>query len=173
MRGGKPVEGKTVDFAVFLRPSSRAASSAIRSRLQRAVGPGGAAASINNTLFDPLRERPVAIGITTRMPSPSSRSEEDVRVRLAVWAGAQFARLRSLCPTAARLVDLPLVYVCGESWYPFIASSDSLGAISRDASDRLLQTLHGIYKVANSLRRLARWVETDFQAWFERHVLPV
>lgn len=107
---GQLVESKMVDYAIYLSPDKDMATRIISIlRIQPKDSQ-----SINQTMYDSLRQRPIAISIETKIPDAS---EEDGKVQLAIWVSAQFARLRSLVKMSTspmtEIMTLPLLYVAG------------------------------------------------------------
>ncbi|KAL1639134.1 hypothetical protein SLS58_008221 [Diplodia intermedia] len=175
LASGDLVESKMVDYAIYLCPERAGIKQAIDGLLQRQ--PLGLQ-SVNQTRYDSLRHRPIAISVETKTPDAS---EEQAKVQLIVWAAAQLNRLRMLSP-GVQLLVLPLLFVSGPSWHLLFASMDpdgSLFVVLIGLSQRLYgkldmgetRSLPGLYKLLASLRRLAAWVEHDFKDWFVAGVL--
>lgn len=109
LASGDLVASKMVDYAIYLSPEHAGIKQSVHSLLQRQ--PLGLQ-SVNQTQYDSLRHRPIAISIETK--TPDAEEEEEAKVQLIMWAAAQLRRLRLLNPAAEPLV-LPLVYVSGPS----------------------------------------------------------
>ncbi|KAF4311403.1 hypothetical protein GTA08_BOTSDO13108 [Botryosphaeria dothidea] len=163
---GDLVESKMVDYAIYLCPERARIKQSIDGLLQRQ--PLGLQ-SVNQTRYDSLRHRPIAISIETKTPDAS---EEQAKVQLTVWASAQLNRLRMLSP-GVQLLVLPLVFVSGPSWHLLFASMDPNGSLRLYGKLDMGETrsLPGLYKLLASLRRLAAWVEHDFKDWFVAGIL--
>lgn len=75
---------------------------------------------INHTLFEPVRFRPIAVSIETKVAG----NDGYATTQLSVWAVAHFKRLRvimqrsGVCP---EMTLLPLIDVQGHQWYAMLA----------------------------------------------------
>ncbi|KAJ9634087.1 hypothetical protein H2201_009118 [Coniosporium apollinis] len=90
---GNVLESKMVDYAIYLAPDEEMRV-VIRDTL-RLLQPKESQ-SINQTMYDSLRQRPIAISIETKTPNAP---EEQVGVQLGVWVAAHFTRLHGLVTT--------------------------------------------------------------------------
>ena len=86
---GTKLQGKMVDFAICIEPDSRFEKN-IRNSLKRF--PAGTQ-SVNQTMIEPLRRRPIAISLETKLPYTGGATGD---VQLATWAGAGLVRTRQL-----------------------------------------------------------------------------
>lgn len=84
--------------------------------------------SLNQTLYDSVRERPLAISIETKCDGGA----KEARVQLATWAFAQHSKLERLIKQASsdvgeevgkptQIPALPMIYVSGHEWSLYIA----------------------------------------------------
>ncbi|KAJ9634226.1 hypothetical protein H2199_009056 [Coniosporium tulheliwenetii] len=126
--------------------------------------------SINQTMYDSLRQRPIAISIETKTPNAP---EEQAGVQLGVWVAAHFTRLRGLVDT--QMPTLPLLFVTGHDWHILFAASRTAGILDLYGKLRIGDTssLLGINKLISALRRLAQWVTISFKGWLESYIFLV
>lgn len=124
--------------------------------------------SINQTMYTPLCDRPIGVGIETK----AEGANEEGRVQLAVWTAAWHERMRDLMVPAGiwssetRLITMPLLLIVGHTWVLSFAC---------DRGDRLeivgemtlgeTATLKGLYTLVAALRELARWMQGQFAEW--------
>ncbi|EKG09469.1 hypothetical protein MPH_13489, partial [Macrophomina phaseolina MS6] len=119
---GGALEGKMVDYAMYLEPSP-AMRERIREMLHshaRMEPSTGVSSSINQTVYAPLRHRPIAVSIETKTPDGN---ESSAKAQLAVWAAAQLEHMRRLSPRM-HLPTLPLVLISGVDWDVYYVRAD-------------------------------------------------
>lgn len=87
---------------------------------------------INHTSFDPVRFRPIAVSIETKVDG----SEVEATIQLSVWVVAHFKRLQAIiqrsgvCP---QMSVLPLIHILGHDWFATLAvqgDSKTVGILS-------------------------------------------
>lgn len=120
--------------------------------------------TVNQTLYSPLRTRPIAVSIEAKSQAPHTTG----RSQLAIWTYAWFARVTQVAPNA-HIPALPLLRIVGHDWYVLWAwknSEDPLRmTLTSDLAFGHTRSFHGVYKILAMLRRLAKWVEEVFQPW--------
>ena len=75
---------------------------------------------INHTSFEPVRFRPIAVSIKTKVAG----NEADARFQLSVWVVAHFKRLQVIMQRSGvspEMTVLPLINVQGHEWYTTLA----------------------------------------------------
>jgi len=74
--------------------------------------------TVNQSNYNPLRFRPIAISIETKAPDAP---KEEAKIQLGMWAAAYFDRIRMLSDKKPVTVTLPLLYVSGAEWFLLFA----------------------------------------------------
>lgn len=75
---------------------------------------------INHTSFEPVRFRPIAISIQTKVAA----TEAEATTQLSVWVVAHFKRLQLIIQRSGaspEMTVLPLIYIQGHEWYTTLA----------------------------------------------------
>ncbi|CAJ2508460.1 Uu.00g134860.m01.CDS01 [Anthostomella pinea] len=175
-RGGDLLQSKFVDYSMNLDLDVGEMMTDIMRRQPPACR------TLAPTMYAPVRSRPQAVAIETKVANAAS----DPLVQLTIWAAASFERLRQLQAPAQTgggngdndalevesIITLPLIQVRGHDWHLWFAR-DSPHNI--DLHGPLLigstATLLGTFKLVRSLRALAWWVATRFRPWFESVIL--
>jgi hypothetical protein len=115
---GTMFQGKMVDYAICLEyPRVEPMFGRIRSTLQ--LEPTNLQ-YINHTSYEPVRFRPIAISIETKVTG----NETEATTQLSVWAVAQFKRLQSIIRRSGKsseMTVLPLIHVQGHRWFVTLA----------------------------------------------------
>lgn len=111
---GDILKSKMVDYTINLLPNEEMRS-VIRLLLQSQPAD---LKTLNQTMYGPVRFKPIAISIGTQTPDGS---EQDAEVHLGVWVAAHFNRLRMLSHEDPVSLTLPLLYVSGPEWYLLFA----------------------------------------------------
>ena len=95
------MQGKMVDYAVCLVPPQR-----IEERINTTIAKFPKdAQSVNQTLYEPLRHKPIAFNIETKKPFTGG---QDADVQLSVWAGAGLLKMGQLMDKQNRhRVEIP------------------------------------------------------------------
>ncbi|KAI1112016.1 hypothetical protein F5Y14DRAFT_284876 [Nemania sp. NC0429] len=162
------LQSKLVDYSLNLVPARDSPLAdaidkfiATQSPEMRTVAP---------TMYDPVRRRPQAIAIETKL----ANSPSDPLFQLTVWTQATFARFRRLIdstrgPDGISLLSLPLIAVRGHEWRLWFGHDTAhalelYGPLTIGSTETLMNT----FKLIRSLRILAEWVDTDFRVWIER-----
>lgn len=120
--------------------------------------------TINQTLYSPLKKRPIAVSIETKSPASHTTGMS----RLAIWTYAWFARVTEVEP-GAHIPALPLLRIVGHDWYVLWAWKHSEAPLRMNLTSDLhfghTRGFHGVYQILAMLRRLVKWVEEVFQPW--------
>lgn len=112
---------KIADYAIYIQPDALL-KEAIRRSLRASLEK-----SVNQTEYDPLRTRPIAISIETR----ACGQNDEARAQLSVWALAQFERYHRLFDTIGDLgLALPLISVYRHEWSLFFAMESGNAMVS-------------------------------------------
>jgi hypothetical protein len=174
---GNPVlrENK-VDYGIFLQPTQH----------QGSVGPGNnddddglgklladlcrKGVDINHCGLSDSAPTPLAISIETK--SLQANAVEG-SVQLANWVRAHFRQLAQVVeyhgrdPADCPLPAVPLMYVEGPRWrVDFAERQDGKTVIFTGFSIGTTETIYGCYQICEAIRVLAKWVQTDFRAWW-------
>lgn len=107
-----------VDFAIVLNSSSENdttienASTSVRATVD----------SFNQTFYPPIRLKPIAISIESKLPG---KNWDDAQIQVSTWAAAQFNKYEQLMSDSGKQISqlpiLPLLVVQGNEWYFLIA----------------------------------------------------
>jgi hypothetical protein len=103
---------KMVDFAVVLRPEEEF-QNLIDTFLDKQPY---TMATINQTIYEPLRTRPAPIFIETKT---SSGNMDTANVQLGVWVAAWHQRMRSIIALGGgtdKVITIPVIQVIGSVW---------------------------------------------------------
>jgi len=127
--------------------------------------------SINHTSAPYLHFEPIAVSIDTKR---AAIGEDEGNNQLAVWVCAQFNHLRILSATT----DEPpppclLIHTHGHDWKMLVADCSVGGRIMILRYHNLGQTntIVGICKILESLRKIGEYVEDVYKPWFRKNVL--
>lgn len=182
---GGAMQSKMVDYAIVINPSLRRSGepdTSLHNRIIERLTRQGGDASINQTMADWVRFKPIAINIETKR---GAVSEVEGHVQLCTWLTAQYSRLRQLCGTEkdtkgryinqVPLPSSPVLFAQGNRWVMMIACIRDNERIDLIRELYLGETgsLAGVYQLIAAIRRLAQWVHDDYRPWFERQVLDV
>ncbi|KAH7016336.1 uncharacterized protein B0I36DRAFT_337369 [Microdochium trichocladiopsis] len=180
---GHAVGGRLVDFCITIDVDRDAVTDLLATQSE-------ALCSLNQTLYTPLRQRPIAIVAETKTETAPETGEN----QLAIWTKAWLNRLRMF--GNANLTDvppLPLLRIKGHEWYLLLAWEEApsprtdgddenefaqLGA-RKEPKLVLLGDLHigstrsilTVYQLVNALRHLTRWADGPFREWYQYSVL--
>jgi len=118
-----------VDYAIYLEYSDQdRATDAIISLVK---DEHHTAQSINHTMYEPLRFRPIAISVETKT---SDGSESTADIQLGIWVAAHFAKLLLFMKEndrkTERLPVLPVLYIAGPHWSVQFAVHQGKGIVS-------------------------------------------
>ncbi|KAF7549734.1 hypothetical protein G7046_g8246 [Stylonectria norvegica] len=170
---------KMVDFALVLRPNE-----ALQSLIEGFLSTQPyTRASINQTIYEPLRLRPAPIFIETKT---SSGNMDTANVQLGVWVAAWHERVRDIIAIKGgtdKVITIPMIQVVGTVWTVLFAVDRG----SEIVSFLLLITLHhltseqrladgdfrvgdtstiiGIYQLQATMAALACWMKDIFEPW--------
>jgi hypothetical protein len=101
-----------VDFAVVLRPEEEL-QNLIDTFLDKQPH---TMATINQTIYEPLRTRPASIFVETKT---SSGNMDTANVQLGVWVAAWHERMRSIIALGGgteSMITIPVIQVVGSVW---------------------------------------------------------
>ncbi|KAI0542181.1 hypothetical protein GGR58DRAFT_497534 [Xylaria digitata] len=166
-KSGETLQSKLVDYSLNLVPAH---DSLLADAIDNFVDTQSPEMrTISPTMYDPVRRRPQAVAIETKVTS----SPSDPLVQLTVWAQATFTRFRQLINSkygsdGVSLLTLPVIAVYGHDWHLWFSHDTAhtfelCGPLKIGSTETLLNT----FKLIRSLRTLAEWVETDFCIWME------
>jgi len=171
---GSVLQSKMVDYALIMNPLAEgrlhdqivarlnADQKLARTSVERKC-------SINHTDAEYLWFSPIAVSIETKR---GAVDEDNMRVQLALWVSAHFAKLKELSPTA-KPPPLPLLSIQGHYWKLMIAFVKGNGGIVILADLALGDTFtaKGTYQVVAAVRRLAMWVDEEYRPWYQKAIL--
>ncbi|KAK7403441.1 hypothetical protein QQX98_010807 [Neonectria punicea] len=178
---------KMVDFALVLRPDE-ALQSLIQGFLSKQPH---TCASINQTIYEPLRLRPAPIFIETKT---SSGNMDTANVQLGVWVAAWHERLRSIIAIRGetdKVITIPVIQVVGSVWTLLFAVDGGSEIVSflplstrhhltseqrlADGDFRVgdTSTIVGIYQLRATMAALACWMEDTFEPWITDLLISV
>jgi hypothetical protein len=162
----KATKARQVDFCITIG-NTRSARERVEAYIEQ-VG----RISINHTSANYLKLTPIAVSIETK----KERSDEGGAMQqLGTWVAAQFALLRFLVGEGGALPPLILVTVQGHEWKVMVATSTGVprehGVIFRDISIGESDTLLGVCRILQGLRRIAGYIIEEYEPWFLREVL--
>ncbi|KAM4065626.1 hypothetical protein HRG_012895 [Hirsutella rhossiliensis] len=158
---------KKVEFCIYFNLSHDACSD-IRPAVEFARG-SLQEDSINHTGYYPLRERPIALSIETKM---TGQGWDSAALQLGVWQAAHWNFLDELSGLApARLEQpekttpefLPCILVQGHSWELVITTREnSQTVIWTELNLGSTGSVQGIYQLIHALQRLRKWALEDY-----------
>ncbi|KPM44076.1 hypothetical protein AK830_g2421 [Neonectria ditissima] len=188
LASGLTASSKMIDYALFIgdghEPSSHenAAPSESHSTLSRDISNlvTNSSDSINHIPYPALRHRPIGISIETKT---ISRTEEEARVQLGIWAASQMNRIRHLgleydtdFDGILQQMVFPLLYVNSSQWSvlfarPFLQlrqgrTRDIKIVIYRGINLGDTASLVGTYQLLRALRILRNWADVIFRGWW-------
>ena len=76
---------------------------------------------INHTSFEPVRFRPIAVSIETKV----SGNEAEATTQLSVWMIAHFKRLQKILERSkvqSEMIVLPLIHIQEHEWFATLAA---------------------------------------------------
>lgn len=118
-KNGTRIEGKMVDYAICLEFCE---TEPIYKRMLTALKLEPPENKyINHTFFEPVRFRPIAVSIETKLTA----NENEAVTQLSVWVVAHFKRLNRILQLAgvgSGLTVLPLIYIQGDEWFATLAA---------------------------------------------------
>ena len=141
-------------------------------------------ATVNQTAYSPVAERPIFVSIETKT---IQSSEEAAKAQLGMWADAGNRRAECLMeitkprglrqgehPTRTQLAA-PLLLISGHNWdlYWAIDRGDKIDALRYRQHLGTTKTIGDIYMLLASVRSLAAWGVDVFYPWWEQDVLHV
>ncbi|KAI1423325.1 hypothetical protein F5Y12DRAFT_716510 [Xylaria sp. FL1777] len=166
-KSGETLQSKLVDYSLNLVPARNTPLADAIDNFVDTQSPE--MRTIAPTMYDPVRRRPQAVAIETKLTNSSS----DPLVQLTVWAQATFTRFRRLIDSkygsdGISLLTLPLIAVCGHEWHLWFSRDmphtfELYGPLPIGSTRTLMNT----FTLIRSLRTLAEWVDTDFCVWVE------
>ncbi|KAI0402328.1 hypothetical protein F4802DRAFT_377536 [Xylaria palmicola] len=149
-----------VDFAIALEPGGPGGSVDQIEALRESM-PGW---SVNHTDYTPLINRPIAVSVETKRTNDDF---EKARVQLMVWLAAHWMKVESMtgCPPEV----LPAIIIQGHNWYLVTSTraSDGKKFLWCKHNFGSTSTPLGIYKIAWTLRYLAKWAVDMHWSWFK------
>ncbi|KAF4472842.1 L-aminoadipate-semialdehyde dehydrogenase [Fusarium albosuccineum] len=168
-QSGGELQAKMVDFCITL--SDPRLQQDVWNRLSRARD----SHSINHSSTNPLRSRPIAVSIETKVVD---NSVEEAKAQLSVWASSHLKRLRTLSGTSQTHIELnitlPVVQVNGSVWtLLFLIDGEDMVQLVETVTIGDTRSVIGCYQVVAFLRHLGRWALTVFQPWLYENVLDM
>ncbi|KAF4465682.1 methyltransferase type 11 [Fusarium albosuccineum] len=151
---------KMVDFAVVLCPEKEL-QNLIDTFLDKQPH---TMATINQTIYEPLRTRPAPIFIETKT---SSGNMDTANVQLGVWVAAWHERMCGIIALgggADKMITIPVIQVVGSVWtllFVMDAGAEIVSCFARDTD-----SIFGIYQLQAAMSALADWTKDTFQPWF-------
>ncbi|KAH6982503.1 hypothetical protein EDB80DRAFT_255054 [Ilyonectria destructans] len=155
---------KMVDFAVVLRPEEEF-QNLIDTFLDKQPH---TMATINQTIYEPLRTRPAPIFIETKT---SSGNMDTANVQLGVWVAAWHQRMRSIIALGGgtdKVITIPVIQVIGSVWTLLFVLDAGTEIRMLDGNFRIGDTdsIFGIYQLQAAISALADWTNDTFEPWF-------
>ncbi|KAI1394965.1 hypothetical protein F4819DRAFT_492948 [Hypoxylon fuscum] len=184
---GDPLSSRLVDFCIALE-SDTAHKETIKQLL---ASQPAALRSLNQTMYSPLRFRPIAIAVETKTDTATETGES----QLAIWTKAWLNRMKLL--GAKNIPPLPVLRIKGHDWFLLLAWEEheqehehgqeqdqeqdrDRDREQQDAEPSLIilaempigdtRSILPLYRLINVLRRLARWADGPFRDWHESTV---
>ncbi|KAJ4174091.1 hypothetical protein NW754_002308 [Fusarium falciforme] len=153
-----------VDFAVVLRPEKEL-QNLIDTFLDKQPH---TMATINQTIYEPLRTRPAPIFIETKT---SSGNMDTANVQLGVWVAAWHERMRGIIALGGgtdKMITIPVIQVVGSIWTLLFVMDAGAEIRVLDGNFRIGDTdsIFGIYQLQAAMSALADWTKDTFQPWF-------
>ncbi|PWI65093.1 hypothetical protein PCL_07392 [Purpureocillium lilacinum] len=154
---------KMVDFALVLQP---------KEGLQNLIDTfldtqPHTTATINQTIYEPLRTRPAPIFIETKT---SLGNIDAANVQLGVWVAAWHDRMRSIISLAeisSKIITIPVIQVVGSVWTVMFVKDTDAEIQILDGNFRIGDTdsILGIYQLQAAISALADWTKETFEPW--------
>ncbi|KAI1153550.1 hypothetical protein F4825DRAFT_248100 [Nemania diffusa] len=182
---------KMVDFCLTIEPTNPEQVTDIMEYQQASQ-----LQTLNQSMYPPLRFRPVAIAVETNVDT----SQETGETQLGIWTKAWFNRIYMLLQSRDALSScppLPLISIRGNHWFVLIAYLEEEGK-NTDAShlqqlDEQSQggeglpklvlagqrdigntnSIYNTYQLLKSIRLLVDWAESDFRNYIDQVVMPI
>jgi hypothetical protein len=143
--------------------------------------------TINQSMCGSLRYKPCTVAIETKAKSNSSGSGDGC-VQLALWASAQFIRLRKLyhsrheqgdAESEYKSITLPLIRTAGHYWYFLFAVERPPTESQQQHTFEILgevgightMDLMGMYSLLAALQALVDWSVDVYAPWFRTQIL--
>lgn len=105
-----------VDFAFYVKPDT-VMMNAIQ---EMSIADSTSLFSVNQTLYAPLRTRPISVNIETKL---TGQNWDEAMMQVGIWTAAQFSRLEQLVDrTDVTLPFIPIIIIQGHDW-TFLAAS--------------------------------------------------
>ncbi|KAH8659756.1 hypothetical protein BGZ61DRAFT_465072 [Ilyonectria robusta] len=155
---------KMVDFAVVLRPE-KVIQNLIDTFLDKQPH---TMATINQTIYEPLRTRPAPIFIETKTLSGNM---DTANVQLGIWVAAWHERMRSIIALwggTDKIITIPVIQVVGGVWTLLFVMDAGAEIRVLDGNFRIGDTdsIFGIYQLQAAMSALADWTRDTFEPWF-------
>ncbi|KAJ6439062.1 serine/threonine-protein phosphatase 2A activator 2 [Purpureocillium lavendulum] len=154
---------KMVDFALVLQP---------KEGLQKLIDTfldtqPQTTATINQTIYEPLRTRPAPIFIETKT---SLGNIDAANVQLGVWVAAWHERMRSILSLAvisSKIITIPVIQVVGSVWTVMFVKDTDAEIQILDTNFRIGDTdsILGVYQLQAAISALADWTRATFEPW--------
>ncbi|PFH59190.1 hypothetical protein XA68_12674 [Ophiocordyceps unilateralis] len=124
-------------------------------------------ATINQTIYEPLRTRPAPIFIETKT---SSGNLDTANAQLGVWVAAWHERMRgimALSGETSQIITIPVIRVVGGVWTLLFVIDSGAEIRVLDGNLRIGDTssILGIYQLQAAMSALADWVKHTFEPW--------
>lgn len=116
-------QSKMIDWGITVRPSS-STSQQISKVLD---GLPNNQRSINQTIYGPVRNDPIAVSIETKI---AIGAIEDARCQLGLWVAAWHQRLSALRSSDEQIITLPLILVMEHEWKLMFACDQGNSIVS-------------------------------------------
>ncbi|KAH7169697.1 uncharacterized protein B0J16DRAFT_351742, partial [Fusarium flagelliforme] len=122
--------------------------------------------SINQTIYGPVRNTPIALPIEIKI---ASGSLEEARGQLGLWIAAWYTRMNALKSCNEGMIAMPMIIVMEHEWKLLFAVDrrESIDIVESLAMGNTMD-LQGLYKIVAVLRVLGRWMEAEYLEWLER-----
>jgi hypothetical protein len=125
---GSLFNSKMVDFALVLRPEQ---DTPLSQRIISFINPllDSTGLGINQTLYSPLQNSPIAIAVETKTDRASAAAAS---IQLATWTAAWHERMKTL--GVKNVIELPLLQAIGADWKLWIAFDEGDHIVSHSSS---------------------------------------
>lgn len=173
---GDLLSSRLVDFCITLE-SDTTQKEAIKQLLSSQPA---TLRSLNQTMYSPLRFRPIAITVETKTDTAIETGES----QLAIWTKAWLNRMKLL--NANNVPPLPVLRIKGHDWHLLLAweehdqeqELEQQQQVKAEPSLVILaempigdtRSILPIYRLVKVLRRLACWADGPFRDWHERTI---
>ncbi|KAH7150657.1 hypothetical protein DER46DRAFT_578682 [Fusarium sp. MPI-SDFR-AT-0072] len=173
------VGSKMVDYGIALHPDENSAlGQAIRRALQQLLTSMN---YLNHVAYDPIKYAANAVSIETKA---GSKGPQEARSQLGIWISSWSFRMHQLLDgrkipadvgeagESRTLIPVPVIIVIEHVWtLSFACDRGHRIDIIGDVPIGNTKSLDGLLILIAVIRRLACWIQGDFQSWLQEALL--